>query len=216
MIVNDLKKIVFLMAFCAGIVSISAQTIEITPSYGYQFGTRIDFGPNYLKVDDSDEYGVSIGVETAPGLYLEAGWVHSSTELLVRDRIFGPAEERLSDLSIDWAQLGGTKYFRADNISPYFGTGVGLVFFSTKNENRDILNRNLNNETKFFFAFKGGVQIMFSEVVGLNLQGNLRFPVAWGGFYVSGGSGGVGTGVQVSSTTVLGGFSAGLVFKLNR
>ena len=210
------KRITLLIALCASIFTLSAQTIEITPSYGYQFGTKIDFGPNYLKVDDSDEYGISIGVETAPGFYFEAGWIHSSTALLVRDRIFGPAEERLSDLSIDWAQLGGTKYFKADNLRPYFGAGVGLVFFSTNNENRDILNRNLDNSTKFFFAFKGGVQIMFSEVVGLNLQGNLRFPVDWGGFYVSGGTGGVGTGVQVSSTTVLGGFSAGLVFKLNR
>jgi hypothetical protein len=54
---------------------------------------------------------------------------------------------------------------------------------------------------------------MFSEHVGLNLQGNLMFPVQWGGFYVSGGSGGVSSGASVSSTTIIGGFSGGLVFR---
>lgn len=198
-----------------GLSSIQAQTIELTPVYGYQFGSRIDFGSSYLKIDDSDEYGLSVGFEVDYGVYIEASWVHSSTELLVRDRIFSPSEQRLSDLSIDWAQLGAVKYFEVDNIRPYFGGGAGFVFLSNKNENNQLINRSLDNETKFFFAFKGGVQIMFSEVVGLNLQGNLRFPVEWGGFYVGVGSGGTSSGVGLSSTTIIGGFSAGLVFKLN-
>ena len=55
---------------------------------------------------------------------------------------------------------------------------------------------------------------MLTEVVGINLQGNLMFPVEWGGSYVSGGTGGVGGGASVSTTTVIGGFSGGLVFRL--
>ena len=55
---------------------------------------------------------------------------------------------------------------------------------------------------------------MISEVVGINLQGNLLFPVEWGGVYVGGGTGGVSGGASVSTTTVIGGFSGGLIFRL--
>ena len=72
-----------------------------------------------------------------------------------------------------------------------------------------------SNSTEFAFAFKGGVNIMISDMIGINLQGNLMFPVNWGGVYIGGGSGGVSGGVGVSSTTIIGGFSGGLVFRIN-
>lgn len=55
---------------------------------------------------------------------------------------------------------------------------------------------------------------MFSEKIGLNIQGNLYFPVEWGGVYVGGGPGGVSGGVSTTSTTVIGGFSGGLVYRM--
>ena len=55
---------------------------------------------------------------------------------------------------------------------------------------------------------------MLSERVGINLQGNLLFPVEWGGFYIGAGTGGVSTGINTGTTIVMGGFSGGLVFRL--
>jgi hypothetical protein len=55
---------------------------------------------------------------------------------------------------------------------------------------------------------------MLSDRVGINLQGNLLFPVEWGGFYVGAGTGGVSSGINAGSTIVMGGFSGGLVFRL--
>ena len=46
------------------------------------------------------------------------------------------------------------------------------------------------------------------------LQPQRLFPVSWGGVYVAGGPGGIGGGVSVSGTTIIGGFSGGLVFRL--
>ncbi len=55
---------------------------------------------------------------------------------------------------------------------------------------------------------------MVSEVVGINLQFNLFLPIEWGGVYVGGGPGGVSGGVGASSSTIIAGFSGGLVFHL--
>ena len=191
-----------------------AQTIEITPSYGYHFGSKLNYGVNYLEISDSDQWGVTVGYETYDDLMIELSYTHQGTELNIRDVLLSPSESRLTDIAGDWIMVGGTKYFPQGKVRPFAGGALGMVILTPSNENRRLITRNLDSETKFAFSFKGGVNIMFSEHVGLNLQGNLMFPVQWGGVYVGGGSGGVSTGVGLSSTTLIGGFSGGLVFRI--
>jgi hypothetical protein len=216
----NLTKIHFLGAFIVlifiGTHQISAQkTIEITPSFGYHFGTKLNYGPNYLKYKDSEQWGITLGFETFDETMVEISYIHQGTSVNIRDVVLSPFEARLADVSGDWIMIGGTKYFPTGKLRPFFGGALGLAIFSPSKENRDIINRSISSETKFAFSFKGGVNIMFSDRVGLNLQGNLMFPVNWGGVYVSGGTGGVGAGVSLGSTTIIGGFSTGLVFRLN-
>lgn len=197
-------------------ITISAQkNIEITPSYGYQFGTKVNYGPNYIKMDDSGQFGITVGVETMPNLMAEVSYINQNTELRIRDNQISPQEDKLSDLNVDWFQIGVLRYFDTGQTQPFLGTSLGMTIFSPKNENNNIVNRNLDSSTEFSFTVKGGANIWLSDSVGINIQGNLMFPVSWGGVYVGGGTGGVGGGVSVNSTTVIGGFSGGLVFRLN-
>ena len=53
---------------------------------------------------------------------------------------------------------------------------------------------------------------MLTESIGLNFQGNLFFPVNWGGIYVGSGGAGVSTG----SSVIIAGVSGGLVFRLDK
>jgi hypothetical protein len=207
-------KILLVICFSTIVSSAWSQGIEITPSYGFQFGSKLNYGPNYIQIDDSDQYGLTLAYELDSGLMAEITYFHHSTQLNVRDVILGSQEVRISDLNADWVLIGATQYFKDEKVKPFAGAGLGLVFVAPKNENSSIVNRGFDNLTKFTFSFKTGANIMFSEVVGLNLQFNLLLPIQWGGFYASGGSGGFSSGVGVSSTTVIAGFSGGLVFKL--
>jgi len=191
-----------------------SQAIEITPTYGYQFGAKLNYGPNYLKVKDSDMFGVSLGYEVRPDYMVEVSYINMGTELRIRDRIASPAESRLSDLNIDWFMLGGTRYFGNDKVKPFFGGQIGFSVSSPKNVDRDIAPNGLDSATKFSMGAKGGVVVMFSDRVGLILQGHLLFPIQWGGFYVGAGTGGISTGINTGTTLVMGGFSGGLVFRL--
>ncbi len=191
-----------------------AQVIEVTPTYGYQFGGKLNYGSNYLKMKDGDMFGITLGYEVQSDYIFEATYINMGTELRIRDRIASPTESRLSDLNVDWFLIGGTRYFGNDKVKPFFGGQMGLSVFSPKNADRTIAPNGLDAITKFSFGFKGGVVVMFSEHVGINLQGNLLFPVQWGGFYVGGGTGGVSSGVNAGTTIVMGGFSGGLVFRL--
>ena len=191
-----------------------SQAIEITPTYGYQFGAKLNYGSNYLKAKDSGMFGVSLGYEVRPDYMVEVSYFNMGTELRIRDRIASPTESRLSDLNIDWFMLGGTRYFGNDKVKPFFGGQIGFSVSSPKNVDRDIAPNGLDSATKFSMGAKGGVVVMFSERVGLILQGHLLFPIQWGGFYVGAGTGGISTGVNTGTTIVMGGFSGGLVFRL--
>lgn len=190
------------------------QGIEITPTYGYQFGAKLNYGSNYLKMKDGDMFGISLGYEAGPEVVFEISYLNIGSELRIRDRIASPTESRLSDLNSDWFLIGGTRYFGNDRVKPFLGGQMGLSVFSPKNVDRDIAPNGLDSITKFSIAFKGGVVVMFSERVGLILQGHLLMPIQWGGFYVGAGTGGISTGINTGTTIVMGGFSGGLVFRL--
>lgn len=202
----------FIFTFLFSVKSSQAQTVEIIPSYGYQFGAKLNYGNNYLKVKDSDQWGLSVGFETFDDTMIEVSYTRQSSEVRVRDIILSPVETRLTDVNADWFMVGGTKYFPNDNIRPFVGGALGLVVITPNNENRDDFPKipSYGSDTNFAFSFKGGVNIMFSEHVGINIQGNLMFPVNYGGFYVGTGGG----GVSVGSTVIMGGVSGGLVFRI--
>ena len=208
------KKAILLVLLTLTGFAAQSQAFEITPTYGYQFGGRVNYGPNYLKVDDSGMFGISLGYEARPNYMIEVTYINMSTELRIRDRIASPTESRLSDLNADWFLFGGTRYFGNEKVKPFFGGQLGFSVFSPNDVNRVIAPRGLESVTKFTFGFKGGVVVMLSDRVGINLQGNLLFPVEWGGFYVGAGTGGVSTGINAGSTIVMGGFMGGLVFRL--
>lgn len=195
------------------IPNVNAQTVEITPSYGYQFGSKLNYGRNnYIKASDSDQFGLTLGFETYDDTMIELSYTHQGTTARIRDEYITGSfnEEHLADLAADWIMVGGTRYFPNGKIRPFAGGALGMVIISPSNENRDFTNVSYSNETKFAFSFKGGVNIMLSDHIGINLQGNLMFPVNWGGFYLGTGGG----GAAVSSTTIIGGVSGGLVFRI--
>ena len=199
------------LLFC---LSANAQIIEVKPSYGYQFGSKLNYGANYIKVQDSDQYGITVGVEVFDDLIGELTYTRMSTELRIRDIFIAPSETFLSDLNADWFFLGTTRYFNTETVKPFFGGGLGFVVLTPDNENQALADPGrsfrLSSSTRFAFSFKGGVNFMFNETVGINLQGNLYFPVNWGGAYVGPG----GVAISTGSTVILGGFSGGLVFRL--
>ena len=210
-----MKNIVFILGISLVLsLSANAQSFEIKPSYGYQFGSKLNYGANYIKIKDSDQFGISMGYEVYDDFVVELTYTRMSTDLRIRDFIVAPSETYLSDLNADWFFLGTTRYFNTEVVKPFIGGGVGFVVLTPDNENQDLAEPgrsfSLSSSTRFAFSFKGGVNFMITESVGINLQGNLYFPVNWGGVYVGPG----GVAVSTGSTVILGGFSGGLVFRL--
>jgi opacity protein-like surface antigen len=217
-----MKKLLLLVVL-SGLFGTTAfgQAIEITGSYGYQFGTKLNYFGGYVKAESSGYWGIAAGLEIQPRLVAKLSYVSMGTEARVKDiDISNNREVRLADLQNDWFLLGVQRYFQDGKVKPFVGGGLGLVVVSPKNEAtldctgcnppRDIIP-SLNSNTYFAFNFEAGVNIMFSDNIGFNVQGNLFFPVNYGGFYVGTGGAGFSTG----STQIIGSFSGGLVLRMD-
>ncbi|WP_375324138.1 hypothetical protein [Flagellimonas sp. GZD32] len=213
-----MKQSIFFLAtilfLFIGLTQSNAQSIEVSASYGYQFGTKLNYGRNYLKINDSDQYHITVGYDMGY-VGAEISYTRMGSELLVRDINYTNGEERLSDMVVDLIQVSGLKYFGNDDIKPFLGGGLGLAILSPSNENRDLTSRDLSSSTKFAFSAKGGVKMLLTPRFGIVLQGHLFFPVEWGGLYVGVGPGGPTTGVNVGTTTIIGALSGGVFIKLN-
>ncbi|GLU45299.1 outer membrane beta-barrel protein [Allomuricauda sp. NBRC 101325] len=207
-------NLVLVLFLSIGIFQTYAQSIEVSASYGYQFGTKLNYGRNYLKIKDSDQYHITAGYDMGY-VGAEISYTRMGSELRMRDVNYTNGEERLSDIAVDLIQVTGLKYFGNDNIKPFLGGGLGLAILSPSNENRDLTDRDLSSSTKFAFSAKGGVKMLLAPRLGIILQGHLFFPVEWGGLYVGVGPGGPSTGVSVSTTTIIGALSGGFFLKLN-
>lgn len=218
-----MKKLLLLTAILGLFSSIAfAQSIEITGSYGYQFGTRFDYIGGTLRVQPGGQWGIAAGAEIQPGMVVKLSYVSQGTDVTIQDILVNNGfETRIADIQNDWFLLGVQKYLKDGPVKPFVGGGLGLVVVSPKNEApiectgcipQETFTPNFSSNTYFAFNFEAGVNIMVSDVIGFNVQGNLYFPVNYGGFYF--GTGGIG--VTTGSTQIVGGFSGGLVLRIDK
>jgi hypothetical protein len=95
-----MKRLVLILGICISFsLYVNAQVFEIKPSYGYQFGSTLNYGANYIKIEDSDQFGISLGYEMQPNFVAELTYTRMSTELRIRDVFVAPQESFLADLN---------------------------------------------------------------------------------------------------------------------
>ena len=200
-------KTIVILVFVLFSTIAQAQTVELTAAYGYQFGSKLEYGyNNYIKFDEGDQYSFTIGVDMFKGVMTEVTYVHQSTEISAKYNAL--SERRISDLNADWIMVGASKYLTKNNLRPFIGGALGAAIFNANNE-IPVVGK-IDTQWYFAVSLKAGVNYMFTEQFGINVQGNMMFPIEWGGVYI----GTSGAGVSGSSSTLIGGFSGGLVYRL--
>lgn len=199
-----MKKIVLVLAIillCS--VDTYAQKVEITPQYGYQLGAKYNYYGGYLKLHDSDQYGLTVGINASDDVTVEFMWAQQNSKVSVKDAIFYPKETEISDIQANHYQLGAIHMFGYSDARPFAGLSAG---WSTWNPEDSFLD----SHTTFTLGISGGLKYFFSDRIGLRLQTQLLIPMNYGGFYVGSGGG----GVAVSGNVLQLNFSGGLIIGL--
>src|SRR5262245_54074447 len=101
-------------AFLFAVAPARAYEFEFTPILTYQFITDFDDvesnAIDRVDIDDSDGWGLNIGMNLSPYAGIELLWDHTSTDVTVVPKA-GPTPNATT-LDIDQIHFGGLYYFR--------------------------------------------------------------------------------------------------------
>jgi hypothetical protein len=199
----------FLMLVFAGFLTsnISAQNIEITPMYGFQYGGKLSSSLGEFKTESSANYGVNLEIshEKLP-VNVTFYWLQQKTNGVYNAYLGN--ERRAFDMTNDYYQIGVTKNLKeGTNVIPFTLITIGAANFTPK-------GTNLSSELMFSATLGAGVKVYLSERIGLRFHAKMLLPFQWGGAGLWCGSGGCGIGAGASTSFVQGDVGGGLIIRL--
>jgi len=189
------------------IVDVSAQNIEITPMYGFQYGGKLSNGRGEFKTKSSANYGVNLDIahEGLP-VIVTLYWLEQQTRGEFRS--YSGIEREAFDMTNDYYQIGVTKHLKEDtNVIPFTMITIGAANFTPKGVN-------LSSELMFSATLGAGVKVYLSERIGLRFHAKMLLPFQWGGAGLWCGTGGCGIGAGASTSFVQGDVGGGLIIRL--
>ena len=200
------NKIILSLLFVFIAFYSNAQKIEITPQYGYQIGAKYSYYGGYLKLTDSDQYGLTVGAPISDNVQLEFMWAQQNATVRIKDPLYGyPRETDVTDIKVNHYQIGVNHIFGYGDAVPFFGMSAGWSTFNPD-------DRQYNSSTKFELGISGGLKYFFTNNLGIRLQTQLLMPIDWGGVYFSNS----GSGVSVGGTILQLNFSGGFIFAFGK
>jgi hypothetical protein len=181
-----------------------AQTVEISPFYGYRFGSTISQVTAGPVVDDDGgpSFGAIVNVVYGPpsdGLKFEALYSHEEARLKVRASDFDPPT--YVNAQVDQILAGGTQDLSGDRARPFLSGLLGITRYSVPGD----------TELRFAIGAGAGLKAYLTRNLGLRLdaRGYMTIVDLGGSAGVCGG-GGCAIAFHISPTFQAD-FTAGLI-----
>jgi hypothetical protein len=202
-----MKSIFLIVLSCIFGFGLQAQSVEITPTYGYQFGGKLLGIRGDLRIESAPAYGVNleVGSDNMP-LKITAFWLRQDSRATYQE--FGQREEYLWDVATEYFQIGATREGGDGTFVPFGTFTLGATNFSPKTDD-------YSDELRFSATFGGGVKIFPTEKIGIRLHIRMLLPFQYGGGGLWCGSGGCSVNAGASTTFIQGEAGGGIVLKLN-
>lgn len=194
------------LALCLSSISQSrAQSVEITPFYGYTLRSTFDVYGGSMRVYGGSTYGGTLTYNINPGYGIEFLYSRQSTEADVYSIYL---DARNEPVSVVYTMLGGLKQFPvSEQVIPFVGLNVGAAGLIPQRSRYD-------EGWRFAVGVKAGTKLMFSDIIGLRLQAAMNMPIQGFGSSFFVGTGGSGISLDSYSSIFQFTFSGGLVFHL--
>ncbi len=199
------KKSTFTLAVVAMLApsAVWAQTVQITPFYGYQFGGNVDVARGELIVPAAGNFGFIFDLQFDDAVAFEFYYSRQDTKLEIRERGIGNKVE-LFDMAVEYYQAGGVYHFAEGNIQPFVSFGAGVTRWAAKTDLA-------SDEWQFSLGGGGGVKAFVSPRIGFRLEGKLLFPFWSDTSFFCGLPGGCWVGGSANVSTVNGSVLGGLI-----
>ena len=168
----------------------NAQTVEITPFYGWQFGGGFGVRDGTVDIKADPVFGVMVDVRVRADATLE--FIYSRQETMLELRSTDALRPRVDffDVNVEYFQAGGVyeflgegaEYFDEDDdkpaVRPFIVLTLGATRFSPS-----VGGTGAGSDWRFSLGFGGGVKVFASKRLGFRLDAR-----AWPTFVAGGGA----------------------------
>ncbi|WP_319500390.1 hypothetical protein [uncultured Draconibacterium sp.] len=198
-----MKKIFISLLVLLSGTALFAQTIELTPIFGYTVAGKVDNYGRYFNVKDNALYGGLLSVQFDDFMFAEISYERNDTK--------GSTFLQTVDLAVEHYQFGLLREFSAGTVVPFTKVSFGTSRYVQKSG---------GDERAWLFSagIGAGAKLLLSDRVGLRLFTNLMLPLEFdgAGFWCGIGSGGSGCsgGVNFNVPIVHWDLGAGLIIRL--
>ncbi len=165
-----IAALVVTLASFAGAASAQQQLnrFELSPQFGLQFQGEyefddVDFGYTRIEVDSSETFGVTFDIPVSRSLSVELFAARQETELEITEGVGQLADP---DVTFDFYHVGIQWQPPLGQVKPFFVATVGATKI-------DPGITEIDTEYQPSLSVGGGVKLMFSENLGLRLEGRL-------------------------------------------
>ncbi len=204
-----MKRITIIAAILLTSTTLFAQSIEITPIFGYTFSGQVDGYYGTFDVKNDMSYGGILSVEVDHMSFVELSYQRVDTRV-VTSRYYGEGWND-ADMALEHYQVGVLREFQEGKIAPFAKFSLGTTRY---------VQTSKGNERYWLFSLGAGIgaKVFLTDRIGLRLHGNLMMPMefAGGGLFCGIGSGGSGcsTNVAFNVPLVHWDMGVGLIFRL--
>lgn len=141
---------------------------ELTPAIGYQFGGDFDVDDPFVglvRVDvaDSVSYGLTFDIPVSRSLQIELFYARQPTTLRADQGLFVPSLP-LGEVDLSYFHAGVLWQSAAGQIRPFALGSLGMTEI-------DADLPGVDNDYRFSMSLGGGVKFLFTETIGLRLDG---------------------------------------------
>lgn len=205
-----MKKFTIIAAILLTSNILFAQSIEITPLFGYTLSGKVNGYNTTYDVKDDMMYGGLLDVEIDHLLHVELSYRRSDPRMLEIKYPSGIIA-RNHDIGIEHYQVGVIREFMEGKVKPFGGISLGTSRY---------FGKDTNSRSYWYFsgAVELGAKLFITDNIGIRLQTNLTMPLEFGGggifCGIGGGSSSCGTNVYFNVPIVHLDLTAGLIIRL--
>lgn len=171
--------------------------IEFSATYGSMWGGNIELIGGTLRTATGASFGLALDIPVHPAMAIELSYTHQEGGLDYDTR---GSKTRLTDMSVDYWQIGGIRGLLDGKVRPFVTTSLGMTVYSpangTVNIDGEVLN--MSSTTKFSFVLGGGFKSYFGKSEKIGLRASIKvLPTLYntsGGVWF--GTGGASVGVS--------------------
>jgi len=150
-----------------------AGPIELSATYGSMWGGNISTYNGKLRTATGPSLGIALDFPLHPAMSLEVSYTRQDGGVDYDSR---GSKERLTDMSVNYWQIGAIRGLIDGKVRPFVTTSLGATYYSPSESSVTIDGDeyNVSSNTKFSFTIGVGFKTYFGEAEKIGLRASFK------------------------------------------